>query len=166
MGAKHNMACEMAKGEIIVHWDDDDWMADRRVSYQVSELMKHPTQTLCGLSHLIYYEPGTDRGWRYIYQQNGRPWVCGNSFCYRKQFWENYRFPEKNEGADTSWVWGLRGKKVVALPDPTFFVAIMHPRNTSPKRPHSPPWHPCSTQEIRDLMQKDWAFYRSAPGLA
>src|SRR5262249_51867830 len=25
LGAKRNMACEMARGEIIAHWDDDDW---------------------------------------------------------------------------------------------------------------------------------------------
>jgi hypothetical protein len=33
MGAKHNMACEIANGEVIVHWDDDDWNAERRLSY-------------------------------------------------------------------------------------------------------------------------------------
>ena len=34
IGAKRNLACDLAKGDIILHWDDDDWMADWRVSYQ------------------------------------------------------------------------------------------------------------------------------------
>jgi predicted O-methyltransferase YrrM len=161
MGAKHNMACEMAQGEIIVHWDDDDWMADRRLSYQVGELLRQPPMTLCGLARLIYYDPRADRAWEYIYPQSGQPWVCGNSFCYRKQFWEKHRFPAKNEGADTVWVWGLRGQKVVALPDHTFYVAIIHPKNTSPKRIHDPRWHQYSSQGIRDLMQDDLDFYKS-----
>jgi hypothetical protein len=117
--------------------------------------------TLCGLARLIYYDPNADRAWEYIYQPGGQPWVCGASFCYRKQFWENYRFPAKNEGADTAWVWGIRGKKVVALPDHTFYVAMIHPRNTSPKRTQDPRWHQYSTQQVRDLLQEDWTFYRT-----
>src|SRR5262249_23901876 len=31
VGAKRNMACEEARGEIIAHWDDDDWMASWRL---------------------------------------------------------------------------------------------------------------------------------------
>jgi len=30
IGAKRNIACEAAAGEVIAHWDDDDWMADWR----------------------------------------------------------------------------------------------------------------------------------------
>jgi O-antigen biosynthesis protein len=32
LGAKHDIACEMAQGEVIAHWDDDDSMASRRLS--------------------------------------------------------------------------------------------------------------------------------------
>jgi len=46
VGAKHNLGCELARGEIIAHWDDDDWFAEWRLSYQVSELLKHPPMTL------------------------------------------------------------------------------------------------------------------------
>ncbi len=35
LGEKRNRACELAHGEIIVHWDDDDWQAPHRLSYQV-----------------------------------------------------------------------------------------------------------------------------------
>jgi len=40
VGAKRNLACDLANGDIIVHWDDDDWMADWRLSYQVEQLMR------------------------------------------------------------------------------------------------------------------------------
>ena len=40
VGAKRNIACGHARGEIILHWDDDDWSAPWRVSYQVEQLVQ------------------------------------------------------------------------------------------------------------------------------
>ena len=34
LGTKRNLACEAARGDVIVHWDDDDWHAPWRVRYQ------------------------------------------------------------------------------------------------------------------------------------
>ena len=38
LGAKRNLACELARGSVIVHWDDDDWASPERVSVQVAAL--------------------------------------------------------------------------------------------------------------------------------
>jgi glycosyltransferase involved in cell wall biosynthesis len=35
LGAKRNFACEAAKGDLILHWDDDDWYASWLIWYQV-----------------------------------------------------------------------------------------------------------------------------------
>ena len=159
MGMKHNMACEMAQGEIIAHWDDDDWMADGRLSYQVQELLCQPPTTLCGLARLLFYEPRTDRAWEYKYVPTGQPWVCGATFCYRREVWEKHRFPSLNEGADTVFVWGLKSTTVCTHSNHAFYVAIIHPGNTSPKRISDPQWRPYPTQRIRHLMQDDATFY-------
>src|SRR5262249_28054831 len=34
LGAKRNECVRQAGGDIIVHWDDDDWHAPHRLSYQ------------------------------------------------------------------------------------------------------------------------------------
>jgi len=164
MGAKHNMACEMAHGEIIVHWDDDDWVSPRRVSYQVHELQEQANKTamdtLCGLSHVMFYDPRQQRAWEYRYP-GGKPWVLGSTFCYYKNFWERHRFPHMNEGADTAFVWNLQNVHVRAHPDHTFHVGTVHAHNTSPKRTETVGWHPLSSQEIRRLMnEEDWSFYK------
>jgi glycosyltransferase involved in cell wall biosynthesis len=39
LGEKRNHAAAEARGEIIVHWDDDDWNAPWRLHYQVEELV-------------------------------------------------------------------------------------------------------------------------------
>src|SRR5689334_4653100 len=60
LGAKRNFACEQARGDIIAHWDDDDWHAPRRLSTQVNALLEHDAE-VCGLDQLLFYEPDTDR---------------------------------------------------------------------------------------------------------
>src|SRR4029453_14452637 len=42
IGAKRNIACEAASGEVIAHWDDDDWMAGWRVAFQGTTLGEKP----------------------------------------------------------------------------------------------------------------------------
>ena len=40
IGAKRNVACEIARGEVILHWDDDDWMAPTWIATQVETLTR------------------------------------------------------------------------------------------------------------------------------
>src|SRR4051794_32898895 len=51
VGAKRNWGCREARGELIAHWDDDDWMAAWRLRYQVEELMRFDAD-ICGLRQL------------------------------------------------------------------------------------------------------------------
>ena len=163
IGAKHNLACEQARGDVMLHWDDDDWMADWRVSYQVAELLRRPVGTLCGLSRMYFYEPRSHRAWEYIYPMHGKPWVAGGTFCYTRQFWRLRPFPEINEGGDTVYVWDLEPANVAALDDNRFYVATVHAGNTSPKKTADPGWHPRSEADLRALVgERDWLLFESA----
>ena len=64
VGAKRNLACSHARGEIIVHWDDDDWYPPWRVQAQVRALTERNAD-ICGSSRVFYYEPAADRAWEY-----------------------------------------------------------------------------------------------------
>src|SRR4051812_48025167 len=55
IGAKRNRACELARGDVIVHWDDDDWNAPWRVGYQVEQLLTRGAD-LCGLDRVLFYD--------------------------------------------------------------------------------------------------------------
>src|SRR5260370_37829397 len=39
LGAKRNECVEASRGEIIIHWDDDDWQAPHRICYPVEALL-------------------------------------------------------------------------------------------------------------------------------
>jgi hypothetical protein len=163
IGAKHNLACKLAHGDIMVHWDDDDWMADRRLTYQVSELLQQPAMTLSGLARMLFYEPSSGRAWEYAYTMRTPKWVGGGTFCYRREFWNSHPFPDMNEGGDTVFAWNLRQAHVSALADHTFYVATVHGHNTSIKRTGSAGWQPIASRSIERLLdQQSWAFYRDA----
>ena len=151
LGAKRNQACRLAEGELIAHWDDDDWSASWRLSHQVAALLESGAD-ICGLSELYFLDPAAGKAWRYEYPTIGlRPWVAGGTMCYRKDLWRRHRFPEVTAGEDTRFLWSGR-PRVLALPDPGIYVATIHPANTSPKRPHGSRWQAVDPAMLAALM--------------
>jgi glycosyltransferase involved in cell wall biosynthesis len=158
IGAKRNLACEDARGEVVVHWDDDDWMAAWRLRYQVGALLENGAD-VCGLNRIIYLDVNSKKSWEYAYGSK-KPWVAGNTFCYSREFWRRKTFPDIQIGEDVQFLWNGR-PQIVALQDPTFYVALIHPRNVSPKKPCSPWWQPYPILEAAKILGDDWSFYES-----
>jgi glycosyltransferase involved in cell wall biosynthesis len=158
LGAKRNLACTEARGEIIVHWDDDDWMAGWRLTYQVDALLKEQAD-LCGLDNLLFYDPARDEGWQYVYDLGKKFWVAGATLCYRKSFWRQNPFPNINIGEDTRFVWASRSTKMLALKDNRFYVAMIHPGNTSPKQTADRRYQSYPASEVKKLLEAERSFY-------
>ena len=162
LGAKRNLACSRASGEVIVHWDDDDWSAPWRISYQLREL-RETGADLAGLRELYFRRPQDGGAWRYEYPAvSERPWVAGGTLCYPRSVWERHRFPELDVGEDTRFVWSARGLRIHAHADSRFYVATVHARNTSPKRPHGRRWRAVVAHDVEALMGADAAAYAAA----
>ena len=164
-GAKRNVACEQARGEIIVHWDDDDWMSSRRVSYQARALMERQAD-ICGLNKIKFYSADSNQAWEYVYQGLGRAWVYGATLCYTKAFWRQNPFPSIAIGEDTQFVWSRASAKVVALEDHDWIVCRVHPNNVSPKQTNGSAWQPFNVEKVRNLMRAEDNRDRSALPLA
>jgi glycosyltransferase involved in cell wall biosynthesis len=151
IGTKRNLLCEEARGDVILHWDDDDWSAPWRVSYQVEHLLATGAD-VCGLDRPLFYDPAAGQAWQYVYPSNAPPWVYGATLCYTKAFWRRNPFPPIGVGEDSRFVWAAVNKKVLALPDPTFFVGIVHSGNTSTKQTHGSRWRTYPAGAVRALM--------------
>jgi glycosyltransferase involved in cell wall biosynthesis len=158
LGEKRNRACELARGEVIVHWDDDDWQAPHRLRYQVQELDAHDAE-LCGPSQVLYFDAAATRAWLYSYPSGPRPWVAGNGLCYRRSLWQENPFPPAAIGEDTRFVWGRAVRRPLVLSDHRFMAAVIHERNSSPKSPAGVCWTPRPIDEIRTLLGPDWTLY-------
>ena len=73
VGEKRNIACVEARGDFILHWDDDDWYGRDRVSRQISALLQNKGEA-CGSSTLYYYSPATQNAFRYEYRGAVTAW--------------------------------------------------------------------------------------------
>jgi glycosyltransferase involved in cell wall biosynthesis len=162
LGDKRNECVEASRGEIILHWDDDDWQAPHRIRYQVEALLQSGAEA-CGSSTLLFYEPSTGCAWRYVYPAGQRFWLSGNTLCYRRSFWFSNRFPSVNVGEDARFVWSGRPERMLRLEDAPYHVGLIHPNNASPKQTTGVYWQPHSVEEIRRLLGTDWTFYSSSP---
>ncbi|MEA3007672.1 MAG: hypothetical protein QOI94_2941, partial [Acidobacteriaceae bacterium] len=91
LGAKLNLACQYARGEIIAPWDDDDWYAPRRLSCQLAALANDGIE-ICGINRLLYYDLQSGSAYEYVYPPDQRVWLLGSELCYRKKHWESHRF--------------------------------------------------------------------------
>jgi ADP-heptose:LPS heptosyltransferase/SAM-dependent methyltransferase len=161
IGAKRNLACQYAAGDIILHWDDDDWMASWRISYQVSQLLERNLD-VCGLDRLCYFQPSSQNGWEYIYPGGLRPWVAGNTLCYRKVVWQQHRFPEIDVAEDARFVWQFPASRIGRLENSGFIVGLIHPANVSPKVTGGPYWQARPAAKVLEMMGRDAVFYAPA----
>ena len=161
LGAKRNLACAQAAGDIILHWDDDDWHAPRRVRYQVESLLAEGAD-VCGISRIFFYDCRDRRAWIYAYPATERPWLYGNSLCYRRDFWERNRFADVQVGEDTRFVWASHGGRMLGLPDSTFHVSIVHGDNVSAPQSSGSYCSRYETSEVCRLLGADREFYETA----
>jgi len=164
LGPKRNFACDQARGEIIAHWDDDDWSAPWRLRYQVEQLLA-ANADICGLERVLFYAPREKRAWEYVYPGGPRRWVYGASLCYTKAYWQAHRFPDIHVGEDGRFVWADGQARIHALDDPRFLVAVVHATNTSPKSTSAAPYRPKGVEQIEQLLGVDLLFYQELGGL-
>jgi Glycosyltransferases involved in cell wall biogenesis len=161
LGAKRNFACEHSRGEIIVHWDDDDWYPSWRVRAQVSAMLDKDSE-LCGSSRLYYYDADAERAWEYRYAASRTEWVAGNTLAYRKSFWKLNQFPEIQVGEDSRFIWKSANRSICDLLEPTLCVAMMHSGNTSRKETGGHWWHAQPSEYVHSLLGDDLYFYRAS----
>lgn len=128
-GTKRNWACERAQGELIMHWDDDDWYAADWVSYQAHALLNSDAD-IAGINQVQFFSPGVNRYWMTKNSNSKRPWLTGASLTYRKSFWEKHPFKDLRVGEDDDFV---RNSNAKLLAHDYFegFICTLHPNNTS-----------------------------------
>jgi glycosyltransferase involved in cell wall biosynthesis len=160
VGAKRNRACEAARGDLIAHWDDDDWHAPQRLRYQIEALQREHAD-VCGINRLLFYDAINDRAWRYVYPAQRRFWLSGSSLLYTRSFWAAHRFANLNVGEDARFVWSGVRARMIALADPTFHVGLIHAHNVSPKRTNSAYWQAIELAEIQRVVGDDLAQLRA-----
>ena len=131
IGEKRNRCCARAQGEFIVHWDDDDWSAPRRISEQLHWIQAMKVDVLA-LEGVLFHD---GKSW-YRYQE--RSGCVGSSLCYRRDWWMAHPFDDRMIAEDQSFAGVARAANrygVIYASD--MLVARVHHSNTSKKQLHA-----------------------------
>lgn len=160
VGEKRNVACAHARGEFIAHFDDDDWYPSNRLQVQISALVEQGAEVI-GTSCLYFFAPKNERAWLYSFPDHR--WVAGSTLLYRRSYWSENPFASVSIGEDSRFIAAKRNAvKLVDLSNPDLCVAMLHSRNTSPKRPEAPLWKSVASRTIRRLLGGRLLSYRGA----
>jgi glycosyltransferase involved in cell wall biosynthesis len=154
LGAKRNRCVELARGDLILHWDDDDWHAPQRISLQYAAL-REANAEICGLRQMLFFEPAARAAWLYSYPPHARPWLAGGSLLYTRALWRRAPFPNVHAGEDTRFVWEHDIAHAAILHDYSWYVARIHPANTSPKQRAGACWRRW-LGDLHGILGKDY----------
>lgn len=134
IGAKRNLACAKSRGEIIAHWDDDDWYAPNRLRHQAMPILAGKAE-ITGLESAFVMELPSGEFWTIkteLHRQMFAGDVHGGTLVYHKRLLlQGIRYPEINLAED-AWLLNHaieRGKRLMRLGNPGVFVYIRHGLN-------------------------------------
>jgi hypothetical protein len=157
LGAKRNIACEYARGDIILHWDDDDWYASWRIRYQVEFLEAHGVD-ICSLDRAFFMDVTTKEVWEFVHPNGTSNWLCGATLCYRRSLWQERRFADVGMGEDSKFIRATERTRRAAVGNNRFFVCRIHGRNTC-TRPPGGRWPRRTIEEVQEMVGADWSHY-------
>jgi glycosyltransferase involved in cell wall biosynthesis len=163
LGAKRNLGCELARGEVIAHWDDDDWIGPERLAVQHAALCEGGAAVV-GAADLLFYAPLRGEAWRYGRLAEDRPGLCGGTLMYRRAAWEACGFADVAVGEDEAFVAAQAPAGLRAVPADDYYVAVLHRGNTAPKSLRPPRWRQVGLDSVAHLLREDRRFYARLRG--
>lgn len=147
IGAKRNRAAELATGDVLFTWDDDDWHAETRLARQIAAIVHSGAGLVCDRE--CYYTDG-QRAWL---RKTGR---IGSTFAFSRETWERSQFPDLQSGEDDNFY--ARAGKVIELRDEIRTVARLHNSNTISRIPERwPGWYEVDFCELPQGFRKTLA---------
>jgi glycosyltransferase involved in cell wall biosynthesis len=139
LGLLRNVGAQHASGDLIVHFDDDDWHAPDRIERQVVPFLVRPSLDLVATDD--YYVGLFDE--RPVRAMKSPSWghetySSGGTFMYRKRAWRQNPFANVSAGEDYIFANGFRKKNaqsVVGMRDPDLLVVVQHGGNVTALAP-------------------------------
>jgi glycosyltransferase involved in cell wall biosynthesis len=134
IGAKRNRVNELAKGDICVAWDDDDYYPPDRVKNAVGKLRSVPNRRVpvTGSSQMYLYYTDRDEIWN-IGPYN--PNHCTNgTMAYWRSYFKEHRYDDTAEKAEERVFMDNWKTPVLQLKPEDTMLVICHSKNTFDKR--------------------------------
>lgn len=166
IGAKRNRLNALAKNEVCVAWDDDDFYPPERIKTAVIRLCSVPGRKIpvTGSSQLYLYYADRKEIWT-IGPYN--PNHCTNgTMAYWRTYTKDHRYDDNAEKAEERSFMDDWKTRVVQMKSDSVMLVICHSRNTFDKRKllekHNPTMRK-TTMKLKDFIKdkKIIEFYNS-----
>ncbi len=112
-GMKRNVLNALAQGEIIIHFDDDDYSCPTRVAEQVA-FLELSGKEVVGYPDCFFFREMDRRVWHYHFLGGSMPYAVGTTLCYWRRYWASNHFESKPIGEDTLFAYGATNANKLA----------------------------------------------------
>jgi hypothetical protein len=135
IGTKRNLACEHARGEFVVHWDDDDWCSPLRLERQI-EPLESDRADVTALYNRYTLNLGDGSFWTLDPELHRKLFVgdvAGGTLAFRRSFFaRGLRYPDVNLAEDAAMLVDLTraGARLERVVNDGLFVYVRHGTNT------------------------------------
>lgn len=158
VGERRNIAIEHARGELIAHFDDDDFYHRDYLAELLQWWDTHQPIDLGGFCQFWHYDFFRRRGWRTNLWDSGHPY--GATFLYRKSTWKKIGgFKPQQKGEDQEFFVAVQkaGDRIAAAARPDLYVYMRHTMNVTGVI--DPIYDPGWTRAARDVLGSAVLFY-------
>ena len=158
-GLARNFANEQTAGNVILHWDDDDWFHPERIYRQVEALQKVPGDGFSFTSKFYHYHIERRKALKPASWLGGEG-SLGTTFGYWKKTWEKSPFQDVPNCDDGPFQADLRIRACPTIDgkDSHWLIYMRHNQNVSNFTQYD--WEEESTTEARRMMGlTDCDFY-------
>lgn len=135
IGAKMNAGCEVARGDIIAQWDDDDWHGPNRIMRQVAPILSKQA-SITALQGAPIFHVRSRRTWSTpssLIKENRITGAVAGTFVFLKRDWQRSGgYPDLSMAERSVFLKRvlLSGGKLQVMPNRGDFVVVRHDRNT------------------------------------
>ena len=132
IGAKRNKLNDLAKGDIMVCFDDDDYYCPERVSHAVNKLCSNVMNDICGSSEIYLFYTDIKKIYRVgPYNANH---ATNGTMAYKRIYLAKHRYDEMvTHAEETSFLNNYR-ERVVQLNPFKVMLVMAHSENTFDKK--------------------------------
>jgi glycosyltransferase involved in cell wall biosynthesis len=155
LGYKRNLLASEAKGEILIHFDDDDYYPPSRVSHAVESLMKSD-KLIAGSSLCHIYDTSLKK--IFVSGPFGQNHATAGTFAYNKEYIKNNKFNDEAIAQEEPFFTKNFSNNLIQLDALKTILIIKHAKNTWDKQ-HTR--KKLSAYKLRDFIQSnnDRRFY-------
>ncbi|MDQ3822724.1 MAG: glycosyltransferase family 2 protein, partial [Actinomycetota bacterium] len=168
IGRKRELACQLAEGELLVQWDDDDWYGPARLRRQVAPLVAG-TAEIAGILRGYLLDLKTFRFWRGqppLHEGDVHALIVAGTLAYTRDAWgETGGYPDRSIGEEVALLQAVldAGGRVAPIVSDGIYICVRHGANSWRLRFNAdqgpPGWAAVPPPEF--LTAADLGFYRS-----